>query len=87
LGVGAPDQGGYIMSGGEDNNLDSPKIVQIWRTDVKYAVDRKTDITLAWYYQLQNDFRLPSTCSAEAGFRSSCAGTAALNAINRTADL
>ncbi len=75
LGVGAPDQGGYIMSGVEDDNLDSPKIVQIWWTGVKYAIDRKTDITVAWYHQLQNDFRLPSTCSAEAGFRSSCAGT------------
>jgi hypothetical protein len=38
-------------------------------------VDKKTDITVAWYHQLQNDFRLPSTCSVEAGFRSSCAGT------------
>jgi predicted porin len=75
LGVGAPDQGGYIMSGVEDDNLDSPKIVQIWWTGVKYTIDRKTDITVAWYHQLQNDFRLPSTCSAEAGFRSSCAGT------------
>jgi predicted porin len=75
LGVGASDQGGYVMSGVEDNNLDSPKIVQIWWTGVKYAIDSKTDITFAWYHQLQNDFRIPSTCSAEAGFRSSCAGT------------
>src|SRR5580658_5699361 len=28
LGVGASDQGGYIMSGVEDNNLDSEKLVQ-----------------------------------------------------------
>ena len=75
LGVGASDQGGYFLSGVEDNNLDSPKIVQIWWTGVKYAFDPKTDITAAWYHQLQNDFRLPSTCSATAGFRSSCAGT------------
>ncbi len=75
LGVGASDQGGYIMSGVEDNNLDSPKIVQIWWMGVKYAIDSKTDITASWYHQLQNDFRLPSTCSPEAGFRSSCAGT------------
>ena len=32
LGVGASDQGGYIMSGVEDNNLDSEKLVQIWWT-------------------------------------------------------
>jgi hypothetical protein len=32
LGVGASDQGGYILSGVEDNNLDSPKHVQIWWT-------------------------------------------------------
>jgi predicted porin len=75
LGVGASDQGGYILSGVEDNNLDSEKILQIWWTGVKYAVDPKTDITFAWYEQLQNDFRIPQTCSVEAGFRSSCAGT------------
>jgi predicted porin len=75
LGVGALDQGGYLLSGVEDNNLDSPKIVQIWWTGIKYALDSKTDITVAWYHQLQNDFRIPSTCSPTAGFRSSCAGT------------
>ncbi|MGB6676653.1 MAG: porin, partial [Terriglobales bacterium] len=74
LGVGASDQGGYIMSGVEDNNLDSEKLVQIWWTGAKYAVDSKTDVTFAWYQQRQNDFRLPPTCSPEAGFRSSCAG-------------
>ena len=75
LGVGASDQGGYIMSGVEDNNLDSEKLVQIWWTGVKYAYDSKTDITFAWYQQRQNDFRVPPTCSPAAGFRSSCAGT------------
>jgi predicted porin len=75
LGVGASDQGGYIMSGVEDNNLDSEKLVQIWWTGVKYAVDSKTDITLSWYQQRQNDFRVPPTCSPTAGFRASCAGT------------
>jgi len=75
LGVGASDQGGYFMSGVEDNNLDSEKLLQIWWTGVKYAYDRKTDITFAWYQQAQNDFRSPKTCSESAGFRSSCAGT------------
>ena len=84
LGVGASDQGGYFLSGVEDNNLDSPKIVQIWWTGVKYSFDPQTDITLSWYHQLQNDFRLPSTCSAAAGFRSSCAGT--LNEMSLYAD-
>jgi len=74
LGVGALAQGAYFLSGVEDNNLDSPKIVQIWWTGVKYAIDSKTDVTAAWYHQEQNDFRLPSTCSPTAGFRSSCAG-------------
>ncbi len=74
LGVGALDQGGYLMSGVEDTNLDSTKIVQIWWMGVKYTYAKKTDITLSWYHQQQNDFRIPSTCSAEAGFRSSCAG-------------
>jgi predicted porin len=74
LGVGASDQGGYIMSGVEDNNLDSEKILQIWWTGVKYAYDSKTDITFAWYEQAQNDFRIPKTCSVAAGFRSSCGG-------------
>jgi predicted porin len=74
LGVGALDQGSAYMSGVEDNNLDSTKIVQIWWTGVKYAYNSKTDITLSWYHQQQNDFRIPSTCSVTAGFRSSCAG-------------
>jgi predicted porin len=74
LGVGASDQGGYFLSGVEDNNLDSEKLVEIWWMGSKYAVDSKTDLTLAWYHQQQNDFRRPSTCSPDAGFRSSCAG-------------
>ena len=75
LGVGATDQGGYLMSGVEDNNLDSEKLVQIWWTGIKYTYASKTDVTLSWYEQRQNDFRSPPTCSAAAGFRSSCAGT------------
>jgi len=74
LGVGATDQGGYLMSGVEDNNLDSEKLVQIWWTGLKYAYDSKTDVTFAWYGQVQNDFRYPKTCTVAAGFRSSCAG-------------
>jgi len=75
LGVGASDQGGYIMSGVEDNNLDSEKLLNIWWTGVKYTYHSKTDFTFAWYQQRQNDFRVPQTCSPSAGFRSSCAGT------------
>ena len=74
LGVGATDQGGYIMSGLEDNNLDSEKLLQIWWTGAKYTYRTKTDITVAWYQQRQNDFRVPQTC-APGNFRSSCAGT------------
>jgi len=75
LGVGASDQGGYFMSGVEDKNLDSEKLVNIWWTGVKYTYRSKTDITFSWYQQRQNDFRVPATCSAAAGFRASCAGT------------
>ena len=75
LGVGASDQGGYFMSGVEDNNLDSEKLVQIWWTGAKYTYRSKTDFTFSWYQQRQNDFRLPPTCSPSAGFRASCAGT------------
>src|ERR1700728_955658 len=74
LGIGAAAQGGYLLSGVEDNNLDSPKIVQVIWTGVKYAYDSKTAITLSYYLELQNDFRIPSTCSSTAGFRSSCSG-------------
>jgi predicted porin len=74
LGVGASDQGGYFMSGVEDNNLDTEKILRIWWTGVKYALDSKTDITFAWYEQLQNDFRSPQACNSSTGFRASCAG-------------
>ena len=75
LGVGASDQGEYILSGVEDNNLDSEKKVQIWWTGAKYTYRTKTDITLSFYQQRQNTFRVPSACNAVAGFRSSCAGT------------
>ena len=84
LGVGASAQGGYLLSGVEDDNLDAPKRVQVWWTGAKYAIDSKTDLTLSWYHQLQNDFRVPSACSPEAGFRSSCAGT--LNEVSVYAD-
>jgi predicted porin len=75
LGVGASDQGGYFMSGVEDDNLDSEKLVNIWWTGAKYTYRTKTDFTLSWYQQRQNDFRVPQTCSLSAGFRASCAGT------------
>jgi predicted porin len=84
LGVGASDQGGYIMSGVEDNNLDTEKLVQIWWTGVKYTYRSKTDFTFSWYQQRQNDFRLPPTCSPAAGFRASCAGT--LNEVSLYTD-
>jgi predicted porin len=74
LGVGASDQGGYIMSGVEDKNLDSEKLVQIWWTGVKYTYRSKTDFTLSWYQQRQNTFRVPPTC-VPGNFRASCAGT------------
>lgn len=75
LGIGATAQGGYLLSGVEDNNLDSPKEVQVYWTGVKYAYNSKADVTLSYYRETQNDFRRPSTCSAIAGFRSSCAGS------------
>jgi predicted porin len=74
LGVGASDQGGYFMSGVEDNNLDSEKLVNIWWTGVKYTYRSKTDFTFSWYQQRQNDFRQPPACTP-ASFRASCAGT------------
>jgi len=74
LGVGASDQGGYFMSGVEDNNLDSEKLVNIWWMGAKYTYRSKTDVTFAWYQQRQNDFRQPPACTP-ASFRASCAGT------------
>jgi predicted porin len=83
LGVGTTAQGGYLLSGVEDNNLDSPKIVQVWWTGVKYAYDSRTDLTLSYYHEAQNDFRLPPTCTPTS-FRSSCAGT--LNEVSLYVD-
>jgi predicted porin len=74
LGVGASDQGGYIMSGVEDQNLDNEKLVNIWWMGAKYTYEKKTDITFSWYQQRQNDFRSPPTCGP-GNMRSSCAGT------------
>ncbi len=72
LGVGASDQGGYFMSGVEDNNLDSEKLVNIWWTGAKYTYRSKTDFTFSWYQQRQNDFRVPPACTPQS-FRASCA--------------
>jgi len=74
LGIGATAQGGYILSGVEDNNLDSPKVVQVWWTGVRYAFDPHTDIVLSYYHEQQNDFRVPPTCTP-ASYRASCSGT------------
>jgi hypothetical protein len=74
LGVGASDQGGYIMSGVEDQNLDNEKLVNIWWMGAKYTYRKKTDVTFSWYQQRQNDFRSPPTCGP-GNMRSSCAGT------------
>ena len=74
LGIGATAQGGYLLSGVEDNNLDSPKVVQVWWTGVRYAYASRTDITLSYYHQEQSDFRVPPACTP-ASYRSSCAGT------------
>jgi len=84
LGVGAMAQGGYLLSGVEDDNLDSNKIVQVFWTGVKYAFNPKADLTLSYYREIQNDFRVPSTCSPTAGFRSSCAGS--LNEVSLYGD-
>ena len=73
LGIGASAQGGYLLSGVEDNNLDSPKLVQVAWAGVKYAYDNQTDITLSSYHQWQNDFRVPSACPPSS-FRASCSG-------------
>jgi predicted porin len=73
LGVGATAQGGYLLSGVEDNNLDSPKLVQIAWTGVRYAYDDKTDITASYYHQWQATFRVPSACPPTS-FRASCSG-------------
>ena len=78
LGVGATDQGGYIMSGVEDNNLDSEKLLNIWWTGAKYTYRSKTDFHFFPGISSgsgRTDFRVPQTCSPSAGFRSSCAGT------------
>ena len=79
LGIGATAQGGYRLSGVEDNNLDSPRITQVWWTGVRFAYDKKTEIALSYYHQQQNDFRVPPTCTP-ASLRSSCAG--ALNEVS-----
>jgi predicted porin len=64
------------MSGVEDNNLDSEKLVQIWWTGAKYTYRSKTDFTFAWYQQRQNDFRSSADLLGRSRFpRSSCAGT------------
>ena len=74
LGIGRFGAGRLSFEGGvEDNNLDSPKLVQVAWTGVKYAYDSKTDITLSYYHQWQDDFRVPRACPPSS-FRASCSG-------------
>lgn len=84
LGVGATAQGGYVLSGVEDNNLDSTKIVQVAWGGARYAFDSKTEIVLSYYRVMQNDFRIPAGCSPAAGYRSSCGGN--LNEVSLYVD-
>jgi hypothetical protein len=49
LGAGATAQGGYLLTGVKDNNLDSPKKVQVLWTGVKYSLNSQTDITFSYY--------------------------------------
>ena len=83
LGVGATAQGGYVLSGVEDNNLDSPKKVRVAWTGVKYSYTSKGEVTLSYYREMQNDFRLPPDCPASS-FRSSCSGN--LNEVSLYTD-
>ena len=85
LGVGATDQGGYILSGVEDNNLDSEKLVQIWWTGAKYTYRSKTDVTLCLVSTAAE--RLPYSARParpQPVSAVSCAGT--LNEVSLYAD-
>jgi len=75
LGVGATAQGGYLLSGVENNNLDSPKIVQVAWTGMRYAFNSQTDFIFSYYHVWQNDFRVPRTCVPVTNMRAACAGT------------
>jgi predicted porin len=75
LGIGAPAQGGYLLSGVEDNALAAPKIVQIFWTGLKYAVNSQFDVTLSYYQEIQGNFRVPPACGGTAGLVTACAGT------------
>ena len=68
LGVGASDQGGYLMSGVEDNNLDSDKASEYLVDGREVHLSQENRLHFAWYQQRQNDFRLPPTCSADSRF-------------------
>jgi predicted porin len=83
LGIGATAQGGYRLSGVEDNNLDSNKNVAVFWTGVKYTYAKKTDFTLSYYHEYQYDFRIPQACTSTS-MRASCAG--ALDEISFYAD-
>jgi predicted porin len=74
LGIGATAQGGYLLSGVENNNLDSTKKVQVYWGGIKYTFNgSKTDITLSYYGAQQNTFRVPPTCTP-TNMRASCGG-------------
>ena len=68
LHAGQPDIGGYTL-GWVNNNAypQGAKIFQYFWAGVKYAYSPKFDLTAAWYYILQNQFRSGAGISCPGG--------------------
>jgi predicted porin len=77
LAVGAPDIGGYTL-GWVNNNAypQGAKILQYMWTGVKYSYNPHIDVTVAWYYIIQNQFRHGAGIACPGGIadNAACSG-------------
>ena len=77
LAVGAPDIGGYTLAFVNNNPYpQGAKILQYMWTGAKYSYNSHLDVTVAWYYIIQNQFRRGAgiACPGGVGDNAACSG-------------
>ncbi len=93
VGIGGDNlQGGYILSTVNNNAYPNNKVLQTEWAGVKYAWDPRTDFTVAYYHEGQNQYASTATIKEGAcnwqktqnAYNSGCSGD--LNAVSFVAD-
>lgn len=84
LSVGYTDIGGYVLAFVNDAAYDTPKIVQVYWTGVRYAVIPHLDLTAAYYGVHQSAYGTGSQAGCSTSAHSTCSGS--LEAFSLDAD-